>query len=89
MSLRFLIEHAQETDGRWIAEIRSLPGVTQYGDSKEEATRNVVKLALEVLADKIMHNDLNGEPLKIVTSMFAVAVPNAPWHRNWRAPKWQ
>jgi predicted RNase H-like HicB family nuclease len=28
----------RETDGRWIADIPELPGVTVYGASSEEAT---------------------------------------------------
>jgi predicted RNase H-like HicB family nuclease len=33
LTIRFL----RETDGRWIADIPELPGVTAYGATKEEA----------------------------------------------------
>lgn len=47
------IEFEQENDGRWIAEIPSLPGVMVYGASKEEARSKVQALALRVIADQI------------------------------------
>ncbi len=53
MSHNFAIEFEQETDGRWIAEIPSLPGVMVYGNSKPEAMRSVQALALRVLADRV------------------------------------
>lgn len=48
MSLNFAIEIEQEADGRWIAEIPSLPGVMVYGNSETEAVRSVQALALHV-----------------------------------------
>jgi len=53
MSLNFAIEIEREDDGRWIAEIPSLPGVMAYGNSEEEAIRSVQALALHVLADRV------------------------------------
>ena len=50
--MNFAIEFEQEDDGRWIAEIPSLPGVMAYGSTQEEARSNVVELALRVLADE-------------------------------------
>ena len=41
------IELEQEDDGRWIAEIDELDGVLVYGDTKEDAIRNVKTLAPE------------------------------------------
>ena len=49
----------QEDDGRWIAEIDELDGVLVYGDTKEDAIRNVKTLALRVIADRLE----NGESL--------------------------
>ena len=43
------ITYDQEEDGRWIARIESLCGVSQYGNTKEEATRNVKIVALQAL----------------------------------------
>ena len=35
--MKFRIETEREVDGRWIAEIPSLPGVMAYGATKREA----------------------------------------------------
>lgn len=43
----------REEDGRWIAEIESLPGVLAYGASQHEARSRVEAVALRVIADKI------------------------------------
>ncbi len=51
--LRFRIELDREEDGRWIAEIASLPGAMAYGKTKQEAVATVKALALRVLADKV------------------------------------
>jgi predicted RNase H-like HicB family nuclease len=47
------IEFDQEDDGRWIAEIPSLPGVMAYGRSKADAESKVEAMALRVIADAI------------------------------------
>lgn len=57
--MNLAIELEQEDDGRWIAEIDELDGVLVYGDTKEEAIRNVKTLALRVIADRLE----NGESL--------------------------
>ena len=49
----FEIAFDREDDGRWIAEIESLPGVLAYGITKEEAQSKVKALALRVVADRI------------------------------------
>ncbi len=56
MSIPLDIELDRETDGRWIAEIPSLPGVMCYGESREDAIENVKALALRVIADRLEHN---------------------------------
>jgi predicted RNase H-like HicB family nuclease len=53
------IESEREEDGRWIAEVASLPGVLAYGASADEASAKVKALALRVIADRLD----NGEPL--------------------------
>lgn len=50
---QFIIELEQEDDGRWIAEIPTLPGALCYGKSKEDAERKVEALALRMLADRV------------------------------------
>jgi predicted RNase H-like HicB family nuclease len=49
----FEIVFDREDDGRWIAEIESLPGVLAYGGSQMEARSKVEALALRVIADRI------------------------------------
>lgn len=49
----FEILFDREEDGRWIAEIESLPGVLAYGATKVEARSKVEALALRVVADRI------------------------------------
>ncbi len=49
----YQIEFEQEDDGRWIAEIPSLPGVMVYGNTRAEATSKVQALALRVTADRL------------------------------------
>ena len=50
MQLRIEIE--QEGDGRWIAEVPSLPGCLSYGVTREDAVRSAEALALRILADR-------------------------------------
>lgn len=57
--MNLAIELEQEDDGRWIAEIDELNGVLVYGDTREEAIKNVKTLALRVIADRLE----NGESL--------------------------
>ena len=51
--MEFEISFDREEDGRWIAEIESLPGVLTYGSTKQEAQSKVEALALRVIADRI------------------------------------
>jgi predicted RNase H-like HicB family nuclease len=51
--MEYQIEFEQEDDGRWIAEIPTLPGVMAYGVSKAEAESKVEAMALRVIADRI------------------------------------
>lgn len=51
MDFEIVFDH--EEDGRWIAEIESLPGVLAYGTTKTEAQSKVEALALRVIADRI------------------------------------
>jgi predicted RNase H-like HicB family nuclease len=50
--MRFNIDLDRETDGRWIAETASLPGVMVYGKTRQEAIAKVEELAPCVLADQ-------------------------------------
>jgi predicted RNase H-like HicB family nuclease len=47
----------QEDDGRWWADIESMPGVMAYGPTREAAVAAVRALALRVAADCIDHGE--------------------------------
>jgi predicted RNase H-like HicB family nuclease len=64
----YAIEVEQEEDGRWIAEVRELPGVLTYGQSREEAIRRAQALSLRVLAERLE----NGEALPEVENVFTI-----------------
>jgi predicted RNase H-like HicB family nuclease len=51
------VEFAREVDGRWIADIAALPGVTVYGRTRKQALVAVEALALRVIADRIEHGE--------------------------------
>ena len=51
------LELDREDDGRWIAEVRELPGVLAYGKTREDAMIKVQALSLRVLADRIEHGE--------------------------------
>ena len=51
--MEFQIEFEQEDDGRWIAEITTLPGGMAYGVTRAEAESKVEAMALRVIADRI------------------------------------
>lgn len=57
--MKLQINIDRETDGRWIAEIPSLPGVMTYGNSQEDVTQKVMSLALSVIADKYESGELS------------------------------
>ncbi len=63
------IEFDREDDGRWIADIPSLPGVMVYGATKEEARGKVEALALRTLADRLEH----GEVVPEIGDLFVAA----------------
>ena len=59
----------QEEDGRWWADIESMPGVMAYGDTRVSAIANVRALALRVVADCIDHGEEVPEPFAKVFSV--------------------
>lgn len=68
--MRFTIETEQEDDGRWLAEVMEIPGVVQYGVTREAAIGNAQALTLRVLADRIEHGESPVQPIHI---LFAAA----------------
>ena len=63
--MELVVELNREDDGRWIAEIPSLPGVMAYGETRDGALRTVEALALRVLADRLEHGEIDSEPVSV------------------------
>jgi predicted RNase H-like HicB family nuclease len=59
----------REKDGRWWADIESMPGVMAYGVTRESAIAAVRSLALRVAADCIDHGEEIPEPFNKVFSV--------------------
>ena len=59
------VDHEQEDDGRWLAEVLELPGVLAFGQSQSEAVARVQALALRVLADRLEHQETEPELLSV------------------------
>ncbi len=47
----------REEDGRWIAEIVSMPGVLAYVATEADARARATALAFRAIADRIEHGD--------------------------------
>lgn len=63
------ISLGREDDGRWWAEIESMPGVMAYGDTRDSAIASVRALALRVAADCIDHGEEVPPPFARVFSI--------------------
>ena len=59
----------KEVDGRWWADIESMPGVMAYGPTREDAISAVRALALRVAADCIDHGEEVPLPFEKVFSV--------------------
>jgi predicted RNase H-like HicB family nuclease len=59
------IAYYREEDGRWLADIPALPGVTAYGRTKKKATAAVQALALRVIADRLEHDEAVPGPMSV------------------------
>jgi predicted RNase H-like HicB family nuclease len=59
------IEYFREQDGRWLADIAALPGVTAYGRSRKQATAAVQALALRLIADRLEHGETLPGPMNV------------------------
>ncbi len=60
--MNLTITYEQEEDGRWLAEVKELPGTLGYGKDPENAIAHVQALALRVVADQFEH----GQPISSV-----------------------
>lgn len=67
--MKFTVEYEQETDGRWLAEVKELPGALAYGETPEQAVAHAQALALRVVADRLE----NGENSPMLMFSFAAA----------------
>ena len=66
--MEFEIVFDREEDGRWIAEIESLPGVLVYGATKAEAQSKVEALALRVIADRIEADQTTADSVRFAAA---------------------
>ena len=64
-----LVVLGQEDDGRWWADIESMPGVMAYGATRDAAISAVRALALRVAADCIDHGEEVPLPFEKVFSV--------------------
>lgn len=48
--VQFIVDVDREADGRWIGQVRGMPGVLAYGKTHVSAVKNVRALALAVFA---------------------------------------
>src|ERR1035441_10576520 len=75
----------QEDDGRWWADIESMPGVMAYGSTREAAISAVRALALRVAADCIDHGEDVPPQFERVFSVASVIGhrqrPRGSWRR--------
>ena len=69
--MNFTIEHEQETDGRWLAEVPELPGVLAYGTTSSEAMSKAEVLALRVIADRLEHGESKPVAIHIAIPLAA------------------
>lgn len=66
--MSYKIEIDREVDGRWIAEVPSLPGVLAYGKTKQLALARGKALALRVIADQIEKETRSNKAENPITS---------------------
>jgi predicted RNase H-like HicB family nuclease len=60
-----IIEYYREEDGRWLADIPALTGVTAYGRTRKQATVAVQVLALRLIADRLEHGEAVPGPMDV------------------------
>ena len=66
--MHFTIEHEQEEDGRWLAEVPELPGVLAYGATAQEAMAKAQALALRALAERLEHDETGPQPISVAVA---------------------
>jgi predicted RNase H-like HicB family nuclease len=63
--VNFTIESEREDDGRWLAEVRELPGALAYGATRDEAMVRAEALALRALAEQLEHGESGPKSISI------------------------
>jgi len=51
------VEFSRETDGRWMASIPALPGITAHARTRKDARTAAEALALRAMIDRMKHNE--------------------------------
>jgi hypothetical protein len=59
------IEYYREEDGRRLADIAALPGVTAYGRTRKPATAAMPAPALRLIADRLEHGEAVPGPMNV------------------------
>ena len=68
--MTYTVQVDREPDGRWIAEVPSLPGVMCYGGDRNEAIARVQALALRVIAERLENRET---PPELIDVAFTTA----------------
>ena len=55
--MTFTIEYKQEEDGRWLAEVKEMPGVVAHGADPEEAVARAQALAMREVIELLEHGE--------------------------------
>jgi predicted RNase H-like HicB family nuclease len=63
----YTVQIDREPDGRWLAEVPSLPGVMCYAGDRDEAVARVQALALRVIAERLENRE---SPPELITISF-------------------
>src|SRR5690242_10824344 len=90
------IEYHREEAGRWLTDIRALPGVTAYGRTKKQATAAVQVLTLRLIANRLEHGE--AIPVRWTCPSLPRRKPSLDWpstkaksgssHRILHHPSW-
>jgi len=65
--MKLTLELEQDANGRWVAEVPELPGVSAYGNSPEAATSSAKALAFRILADQIEAGEISAAMVQNVS----------------------
>src|ERR1700682_5766433 len=69
----FTIQHEQEEDGRWIAEVPELPGVLAYGPSPHESSQLSTGSAGPSSANPALTRSFRGPVRPTLSSLSTIA----------------